>query len=110
MVPVTIDGQDVYIEVRRLPGSEPTSSARLEAAGRKAVEALDLAQDAVVSVAARFASTVADLGRQAVRPESVSVEFGITIATEGNVILLSGSAQASLSVVLTYPCRPPRAD
>lgn len=103
VVPTVIGGQDVYIAVQRLPGSEPTSSSLRRVAGQKAAEALDHVQETIHSVAERFSHTVGELATQALAPESVSVEFGITIASEGNIVVFSGSAEASIAVTLTYP-------
>ncbi|AKH85298.1 hypothetical protein AA958_27140 [Streptomyces sp. CNQ-509] len=102
-LPTVIDGRDVYIAVHRLPGSEPTSSNLRRVAGRKATEALDHVQNTIHVVAERFSRTVGELAAQTTAPESVSIEFGITIASEGNVVLFSGSAEASVAVTLTYP-------
>ncbi|MFF6880397.1 MULTISPECIES: CU044_2847 family protein [unclassified Streptomyces] len=103
VVPTVMDGQEVYIAVQRLPGSEPTSSNLRRVAGQRATEALDHVQRTVRSVAERFSHTVGELSEQATAPESVSVEFGVTIASEGNIVLFSGSAEASVTVTLTYP-------
>ncbi|MEO3761860.1 CU044_2847 family protein [Streptomyces sp. B8F3] len=102
-LPTVIDGHDVYIAVQRLPGSEPTTSNLRRVAGQKATEALDHVQNTIHVVAERFGRTVGELAAQATVPESVSIEFGISIASEGNVVLFSGSAEASVAVTLTYP-------
>ncbi|MFI6577610.1 CU044_2847 family protein [Nocardiopsis sp. NPDC050513] len=106
-VPITVDGLDVYVAVQQLPGSEPMSSGVTAAVAKKAAEAVDQVQDAVRGVAAKFGGTVRDLARQATRPESVSVEFGVTIAAEGSLVLFSGSAESSVTVTLTYPVPGP---
>jgi len=103
IVPATIDGVEVYIAVQRMPGSEPTSGSLRKVAGKKAAEAVDHVHEAVHAMAGKFGHTVAELARQAWRPESLSVEFGITIGSEGNLVLFSGSAEASIAVTLTYP-------
>ena len=108
-VPLDVDGVDVevYVAVQQLPGAEPMTSGRSAAVTKKAAEAVDHVEDMVRSMAARFGGTVRELARQAVRPESLSVEFGITIAAEGSLIVFSGSAEASVAVTLTYPVPAP---
>ncbi|MEU0238660.1 CU044_2847 family protein [Nocardiopsis sp. NPDC006198] len=107
LVPITIDGVDVYVAVQQLPGAEPMTSGVTEAVANKAAEAVDHVQDVVRGMAAKFSGTVRELAQQATRPESVSVEFGVTIAAEGSLVVFSGSAEASVTVTLTYPVPGP---
>ncbi len=106
LVPATIEGVDVYIATQRMPGSEPTSSALARVAGEKAAEAVDRVHETIHAMAAKFAPAVGELARQAMKPESLSVQFGITIGAQGNLIVMGGTAQASVTVTLTYPIAP----
>ncbi|RKS08459.1 hypothetical protein DFP74_4157 [Nocardiopsis sp. Huas11] len=106
-VPITIDGVDVYVAVQQLPGSEPMTSGVTAAVAKKAAEAVDQVQEVVHGMASKFSGTVRELAQQATRPESVSVEFGVTIAAEGSLIVFSGSAESSVTVTLTYPIPGP---
>jgi hypothetical protein len=73
--------------------------------------ALDLAEQAVRSAAARFRA----MG-EAVRPDEVELQFGVTVKGEGNVGIAKGGAEAQLRFTFRWnvagvPVVPfPRAD
>jgi len=104
-VPVRVGDVEVLVETVPVPGSERTSG-RLEDAGRRVVEAFDRAQQAIVEIAGQLAGTVEEMGRRAVRPDHVEVRFGLSFTAQGGVVVVGGSAEASLQVTVAYD-RPP---
>lgn len=100
-VPVRVGEIELLVETRAVAGTEQTSG-RLDAVADRAVEAFDRAQEAITAVATKVAGTVRELGRQAVRPDRVEVEFGLSFTASGNVIVVGGSAEATLKVTVVY--------
>lgn len=102
VVPVRVGQVVVLAEALVPPGSEQTSSGALGRAGDKAIEAFDAAQEVMVELAVKVAGSVAEMGKRAVSPDEVAVEFGLTFATNGSIVLAGASAAASLKVTITY--------
>lgn len=100
-VPFDLDGVPVLVEVVVLPGSEKTA-APLEKAGAAVAGAFDRAQGVITGLGRKVAGSVAELWSEGTHPDEVSVEFALTFAANGNVLIASGSAEGSLSVTITY--------
>lgn len=100
-VPFDLDGVSVLVEVVVLPGSEKTA-APLERAGAAVAGAFDRAQEVITGLGRKVAVSVAELWSEGAHPDEMSVEFGLTFAANGNVLIASGSAEGSLSVTITY--------
>lgn len=100
-LPVRIGDVDLLVETMPAAGSESTS--RLPAPGDRIVDAFDRARDAVVEIASSVGEAVQRLGRRAVRPERMEVEFGLKFSAQGTVVVAGASSEASLLVRITYP-------
>lgn len=100
VLPVTVAGVELQVEVARPVGSEETGRGEMM---RDAVtDAFGRAQDAIVAVAASTVDTITQLGKQSLRPEEVQVTFGLKFAANGSVIVAGVSSEATLEVALTY--------
>jgi predicted oxidoreductase len=102
VMPLHVDGEQLFVEVVQVAGSEPTS--RLDTARDRAVDAFDRAKQAIVAVAAATVQVAEDLATRSVKPQSVEVEFGLKFSAQGNIIVAGGSGEATLKVRLTFPC------
>lgn len=100
-LPVRIGDVDLLVETTPVAGSENTSS--LPGPGGRIVDAFDRARDAVVEIASSVADAVRRMGRRAVRPERVEVEFGLKFSAQGTIVVAGASSEASLLVRITYP-------
>jgi hypothetical protein len=101
VVPMRFGDVDILVQAVTVPGTEPTSSAG--AVTGELVDALRHARTAVHAVASSTADVLRDLAASHVtRPDKVEVEFGIGFSVKGNVIVVSGEAEATLKITLTY--------
>lgn len=100
LVPVELDGVSLVVEAAVIPGSEDTSTLddRIDGIG----DAFDRLPATLTSIAKRLVIAAQQLGREAMEPSEISAEFGLKLSATGQVILVSGTAEASLSVTLTY--------
>ncbi|GIJ26737.1 hypothetical protein Vqi01_18990 [Micromonospora qiuiae] len=100
VLPVTVAGVELQVEVARPVGSEEIGRGEMV---RDAVtDAFDRAQDAIVAVAASTVGTIAQLGKQSLRPDEVQVKFGLKFSASGSVIIAGASSEATMEVALTY--------
>ncbi|WP_172892521.1 CU044_2847 family protein [Micromonospora coxensis] len=88
------------VEVARPVGSEETG--RGEMVRDTVTDAFDRAQEAIVAVAASTVGTIAQLGKQSLRPDEVQVKFGLKFSAKGTVIVAGVSSEATIEVALTY--------
>lgn len=100
VVPASISGVELLIEVSPVAGSEPTST--VSRAQDAVTDAFQRAQTAIVAVASSTVDLVGRMGQQAVCPDQVEVKFGLKISAQGNVILAGVSGEATLEVTLLY--------
>lgn len=98
--PVILNGVPLLVETRVVPGHEPVSG--LDKAGAKVVHAFDDAQQAIVELAGKLGHTVSEMGDRAIHPNQVEVEFGLAFGSNGGIILVGASVEASLKVTITY--------
>lgn len=105
VIPLRVSGVELLVEASPVAGSESTS-ARLDRAQDMVAEAWERAQSAIVEVAASTVSTIGQLGRRSVRPDEVTVKFGLKFSAQGNVIVAGASGGATLEVTLTYRADP----
>lgn len=98
VVPLTFGGVDLLVQAVpvTIVGSEPTSAAS------RVMDAYARAEPAIRAVAQSVAGTIEGLLEQARRPREVEVEFGLAVSVEGDVILVRGTAEASLAIRLCY--------
>ena len=89
----------VLIEVRPAYGSEQTSVGdRLQAHADQAIRRV---RGTVTRLAAEMAETVRDMPEDS-RPETFSVEFGISFTLEGDAMVVRAGAEASFCFTLTF--------
>ncbi|MEU0922360.1 CU044_2847 family protein [Streptomyces cyaneofuscatus] len=102
-----------HVVEARLPGGEVISIvATATSAGNPAqdiaargIPSLDEVRSAITGMA-----TLARDAVEAVRPDSASVEFGVDVKVESGALsglIVSGSANATLKVTLTWDATPP---
>jgi hypothetical protein len=91
-------GVDLLVQATPMTvvGSHPTSvSSRL-------VDAYEQAEATIVAIASSVASTIGRLSTQTKKPTQVEVEFGLSVSVEGNIVVATGTAEATLAITLTY--------
>jgi len=96
---------DLEVEVVPVAGSEGTSAASRAAEG--VVDAWEQAQRAIEEITVSVAGVIERSAKRAVRPDHLEVAFGLKISAKGNVVVAGASAEASLSVKVTYDAKPP---
>ena len=101
VMPLNVDGVELWVETTPVAGSEPTST-RLDRAGEAVTEAFDRAQSAIVAMATATVGTIEELGKRSARPRQVQVKFGLKFTAKGNVVVAEASGEATLEVTLTY--------
>ncbi|WP_433784648.1 CU044_2847 family protein [Actinomycetospora sp. CA-101289] len=101
LMPLNVDGNELWVQTALISGSEPTSN-RLDRAGEAVNDAFARAQDAIVAMARATVSTIGKLGDRTARPRQVQVKFGLKFTAKGNVIVAEASGEATLEVTLIY--------
>ena len=56
----------------------------------------------LLAVAVDGGGTIAKLAEQATRPSQVSVELGLGVSVEGDIMIAKGAAEANIAITLTY--------
>lgn len=97
-LPMRFGGVDVLVQAVDVlqAGSEETSTAD------KLVDLYDKAENAIIGVARSVAGTIKTLATEAAHPSSVEVEFGLSVSTEGKIVVVTGTVEANLSVKIVY--------
>jgi len=103
LIPVRIGETEILVETTKVPGSEQTS--RLATTAEGVTDAFAQAQQTILELAASTARTLEESGRRSVRPDGLTVEFGLKVAASGKVIVAGASAEATLRVTLSYGSR-----
>jgi hypothetical protein len=102
-IPIRIGDVNVLVAAVRPDGWEQTSA--LDHARERVIDGFAKAEDAMVEIASRMASTINRMAERSVAPERLDLEFGLTFTLEGNVIVGSASGEASLKVTVSYDTR-----
>ncbi|MFF2201482.1 CU044_2847 family protein [Streptomyces sp. NPDC058145] len=104
-IPVAVGDVEFLVEATpvRLPGDEPTAGG-LGNLSERVRDAFGQAQSAIVEIAASTATALGQAG-QAVRPDTMEVEFGIKFSAKGDIIVAGASGEMTLKVKLTYDRR-----
>ena len=100
LVEVRLGDEIVLVEAVVPAGSENISSSRENA--QKLLRAFDAARGVIVGMAAQVVEVSADLAALAAQPDEIELDFGLKIATTGSIVVAAASAEASLTVKLTY--------
>lgn len=104
-IPVRVGDVEVLVEVVPVAGTEPTSV--LPNVGDRVLDVFERTERAIVEIAASTADVIGAAAKRGARPDHLEVEFGLKISAKGNVIIGSGSGEATLRVKLTYDRPPP---
>ncbi|MFS8098789.1 hypothetical protein LFM09_16800 [Lentzea alba] len=100
LVPMRIGDVEVLVETIGEQWTEDTSA--LNEAGRRLLDAFEMAREVIVGAAIATADTAGKLAARSVRPDKLEVEFGLGYSIKGNVVVVSGHAESTLKVKLTY--------
>ena len=100
LMPMRIGDVEVLVEAVGEQWSEDTSA--LDEAGKRLLDAFAMAREVIVGAAIATAETAGKLAARSVRPDKLEVEFGLGYAIKGNVVVVSGHAESTLKVKLTY--------
>lgn len=103
-----VGGVKLLVETTPVAGTEQTSV--LDKTAGAVAEAFDRAQSAIVAVAASTVNTIGHLARRSVRPEEMTVTFGLKFTAQGHVIVAGAAGEATLEVTLTYRPDPEHVD
>jgi hypothetical protein len=98
VIPMRFAGVDLLVQAIevRTDGSEETSAVN------RLMDAYEKAESVIVGVAKSVADTIGKLTSQARQPSEVQVQFGLSVSTEGKIVVVSGALEANLSITLTY--------
>lgn len=98
VVPMNLAGVDVLVQAAQVVvvGTEPTSATK------KVLEAYEKAEQAIIGLGTSVAETIGKMKRAGSQPKQVELAFGLSFTTEGNVWVVKGGMEATLSVTLTY--------
>jgi Trypsin-co-occurring domain 1 len=102
LVPLTFDdGSTIYVEAAE-PAVVPGGSAIEEAAAGKdaatrAVDAARALSDSIHSFCERTVSAFKEMAHDR-QPAKATVEFGVNISAEGNVYVVKGTAEATVTI------------
>jgi len=92
---------EILVETTAVAGTEQASA--VDALQGKAVDAFEQAKDAIVEVAKMTVGMIGRLPRSAVaQPSTVELEFALGFTVSGNVLLAGATANANLTVRLSY--------
>ena len=104
VVPIQIGDAQVLIEVVSVAGTEPTSKPG--DAAQKVLGAFETVKDTIVDMAVSTKEVIDKTVDRAVRPDHLEIQFGLKVSAQGNVIVAGASAEASITVKLTYDAQP----
>lgn len=99
LIPAEISGVTLLVEAVPVPGSEPTS--RHDSTGR-VQDMFYRAQEVIEKIAITTGELRDRLATKSRAPDQIELQFGISFATQGQIVIAGASAQASLSVKITY--------
>jgi hypothetical protein len=91
---------ELLVETTPVAGTEPTSKPG--DVGLRVLDAFERAKDAMVEIASSTAEVIGRMAERAARPDHLEVQFGLSIAANGNIIVASASAEATITVTLSY--------
>jgi len=99
LLPVAIEGDEIYIEVDDAYGLEETTS--LDDVVERTARVFERTKSVITGVAKSLVQTVNDLD-DTVKPDEFSLEFAIKFNGEGNAIVAKISGEGNLKVNLKY--------
>lgn len=100
-VPMRFGDVEVLVEVIQLGGNEQTSA--IDRATGQVVDVVHRVRSTLGAIAELITGVIDDLAAsRVVHPDQIEVEVGLGFSTKGSVVVVSGAADASLKVKLTY--------
>lgn len=105
VVPMQVGDIEVLVQTIPVAGTEPTSTRD---AGERVLDAFERAHDVIVGAATSTIEVLGKLATRAARPDKLEIEFGLGFSIKGNIIVVSGQADATLKVKLTYDTATPK--
>lgn len=100
LVPSEIGGVPVLVEALQVPGTEQTS--RAEGATERLRDMFTRAQDVIEQITMSVMKSQERIAAHSRRPDCVELEFGLKFTAQGQVVVASAAAEASLSIKITY--------
>ena len=91
-------GGSIQIEIEDAKGLKPVARG----AGRRVKEATETFEQALGGVKGVAKSLHAQLSGMDIKPDSVSVEFGIKLSASAGVIVASGGGEANFKIAMTW--------
>lgn len=99
-MPVGDDGADVVmVEIREAPDEGVVPAGAAGRVTARAARSLEGMLRTVRPVAERFVDTFRQMPRA---PDEISVQFGLSLSADADVIISSAAAEANFSVTLTW--------
>lgn len=92
-----LDGLEIEIQTVQVPGAENTSSVR-----RSVEAAIDQVEMVMGAVGRRLGAAAQDLLAATTNPKEIALEFGLSIGTNGSVIVMGTTTEAAIKVTVTY--------
>ena len=101
LVPLTFDdGLTVYVEASEsavVPGQSAIQEAAAKDAASKAVDAAKELSESIQAFCGRVITGFQSLAEGG-RPNKATVQFGVNVSVEGNVYVVKGGGEASITV------------
>jgi hypothetical protein len=110
LVRVDVGDGTIWVEASDSAPVPGSSSAISEAASprdaaKKAIETADQLQNSLKAFCGNVVTGLRELGADA-KPSRATVEFGINVSIEGNVYVVKGSGEASITVTAEWDFEP----
>jgi hypothetical protein len=100
LVPAEIGGLPVLIEVTKNAGTEPTSAHTKSA--ERIEDMFTRAQAVIEQVAVSAAEIRGRVASRTEEPDQLEIQFGVKFSAQGQIVIASANAEASLSVKVVY--------
>lgn len=108
LVPMDVGGLTVYVEAAErapLPGRTEIVEAGAEDVAERAMETASALTESIRGLCGRIVGSLREVSG-ATRPDRATVEFGLNVSAEGNVYVVKGSAQASITITAEWEFDP----
>ncbi|MEU6711426.1 CU044_2847 family protein [Nonomuraea purpurea] len=102
-LPVGEEGHVVKVEVQDRDGDAPVRVGRAGRVVGRASRSFGEMLDTIRPVAEKFVASFGDLAQT---PDEITVEFGIALSAEADVVIASTATEANFSVTLSWKGKP----
>jgi hypothetical protein len=99
VVPLTVDGREILVEVEQRYGSEETTSFGEVLENTR--DAFEQARDMITAVAANMIGAIRAMDK-ALAPDEFNLEFAVKFNAEGNAVLAKAGAEANIQITMAY--------